>query len=367
MACQIELIGKRRDGGNRYWCLEHKADATAKYGKRAMKCRRADLPIPGPDEHLNLDASQFDGGIAIWGAVLPIYDTTQLPAEQGVHVHARCSPTSDKEIDSTYKTVNLRKSEKSDLEIKITELDAIYFMVSSVFKFSTKYITCTLCGYPHLDQDWFSIHSHQRHLCSGCGRQFRDAERSVGNPITGAQSAISDEPRKIELSGKSLDICQRDFPGGIQVWGSNPAIVWTAPRAEEEGIHIHAYMTDESDSIVIDDTFSAVTIDDISLDPTMVRSFMAQSSLPHISGRVINVRCNRCNSLHFDKDELAYTPHDDHLCLNCGLNFKQKGRLRNAIGNPVVGKLMELESSAVNKPRKHFTTLLMETISPQRS
>jgi hypothetical protein len=27
---------------------------------------------------------------------------------------------------------------------------------------------------------------------------------------------------------------------GIQIWGSNPAILWTGSQIEEEGIHIHA-------------------------------------------------------------------------------------------------------------------------------
>ena len=39
--CHIVSVGKRRDGGTRYWCLQHKADATAKYGKRARTCRAA--------------------------------------------------------------------------------------------------------------------------------------------------------------------------------------------------------------------------------------------------------------------------------------------------------------------------------------
>ena len=34
-ACDIVSVGKRRDGGTRYWCLRHKADATAKYGRPA--------------------------------------------------------------------------------------------------------------------------------------------------------------------------------------------------------------------------------------------------------------------------------------------------------------------------------------------
>ncbi|MHC5537088.1 hypothetical protein ACYOEI_02490, partial [Singulisphaera rosea] len=35
--CHVTAVAKRRDGGIRYWCSVHKADATAKYGKPAAK------------------------------------------------------------------------------------------------------------------------------------------------------------------------------------------------------------------------------------------------------------------------------------------------------------------------------------------
>ena len=75
-ACDIRSVGKRRDGGTRYWCLAHKADATAKYGRRAKVCRAAHLPPILPEEILTLDLDQYQGGVALWGAVPPIYDTT---------------------------------------------------------------------------------------------------------------------------------------------------------------------------------------------------------------------------------------------------------------------------------------------------
>src|SRR5690348_10184978 len=90
--CKVVLVGKRRDGKPRYWCLEHHADATAKYGKRATKCRAAHLPPLRREDILRLDIDRYKGGVALWGAVLAVYDTTIQPMELGVHVHARISP-----------------------------------------------------------------------------------------------------------------------------------------------------------------------------------------------------------------------------------------------------------------------------------
>src|ERR1700689_1307212 len=68
----------------RYWCLTHKADATAKYGRPAMACRAAHLPPILPHEILDLDLDQYPGGVGLWGAVPPVYDTTRLPLDFGI-------------------------------------------------------------------------------------------------------------------------------------------------------------------------------------------------------------------------------------------------------------------------------------------
>jgi hypothetical protein len=87
--CDIVAVGKRRDGGTRYWCLQHKADATAKYGKPAKACRAAHIPAINPKEMFSLNIDKYKGGVALWGAVPPVYDTTTLPMDRGIHVHAR--------------------------------------------------------------------------------------------------------------------------------------------------------------------------------------------------------------------------------------------------------------------------------------
>ena len=37
-ACHIVSVGKRRDGGTRYWCLKHRADATKRLRRYATSC-----------------------------------------------------------------------------------------------------------------------------------------------------------------------------------------------------------------------------------------------------------------------------------------------------------------------------------------
>jgi hypothetical protein len=279
--CQIVSVGKRRDGGTRYWCLLHKADATAKYGRRAESCRAAHIPPIRANDVLNLNIDKYRGGVALWGALPAVYDTTRLPMDRGVHVHARLTPDSQKEMDCTFRAVRILANRLPKDGILVSELDAIYYMVTSVFGCEMKYITCSYCGYPHLDRDWFSVHPHRRHLCAGCGKHFTDTTVAVGNPIFGVRTACGIKAHKSRPSRKALRIRQADYPGGIQIWGSNPAFLWTSHRQEHEGIHIHAFRK-PGDPPDLDETYGKVVIDGIKLDPLMVRVFMAQTALPSL-------------------------------------------------------------------------------------
>jgi transposase-like protein len=363
MECRIVSVGKRRDGGTRYWCLQHRADATAKYGRQATRCRYADQPPMRSQEVLHLDPGQYPGGVALWGAVPPIYDTTRQPLDRGIHVHARREPRGKKDIDWTYRGVCLVTGSKGGPKARaaVSELDAIYYMVSSVFGYKTKYIECTRCGYPHLDKDWFSVHAHRRHLCSGCGKTFPDRDTAIGNPIAAIQTAFGHRTH-VKPSRKKLVLRQADFPGGIQIWGSNPAIVWTGSQHEEEGIHVHAFEREGDKEPKPDETYSEVLIDGVSLDPMMVRTLMAQSALPHIAGRVRGLTCPRCRQTHFSSGEAAFSPMAKHSCTRCRHAFVSSGRLRKVIGNPCVDTLSALAAHAVRTPQVHTLGLLPETL-----
>ena len=149
----------------------------------------------------------------------------------------------------------------------VDELDAIYYMATTVFGYTMREVRCTYCGYSHLDRDWFSVHPHSRHLCAGCGKHFRDTQTGIGNPICGVRDACGVQTRAPKPSTKKLKIKQQDYPGGIQIWGSNPAFIWTGKSTEEEGIHVHAYK-EGAQMPEIDETYGTVTIDGITLDPS---------------------------------------------------------------------------------------------------
>ena len=137
-----------------------------------------------------------------------------------------------KTIDATFRAVRLIGRQLPAEGLLISEIDAVYYMVSSVFGFDMRDVRCTLCGYPHLDKDWFSIHPHRRHLCAGCGRAlFVTRISGIGNPIRAIQEfQASAFPREPVEAPKVLSLRQSDYPGGIQIWGSNPAIIWSSEK-----------------------------------------------------------------------------------------------------------------------------------------
>lgn len=360
--CDVVAIEKRRDGGTRYWCRTHRADATSKGGTAAACCRGFDTAPIRADDIFTLDLDKYLGGIALWGAVPAVYDTTRQKMDRGIHVHTRLTPQLQKETDWTYRAVKLLGKNLPSEGILVNEADAIYYMVSSVFGFSMSFVPCTHCRWPHLDRDWFSVHPHRRHLCAGCGKHFHDHIRGIGNPIVGVREACCATDHKVIVAPKNLVIEQSQFPGGIQFWGSNPAFLWTQPKDEEEGIHVHAFLTDDQEEPTIDDTFADVIIDGIRLDSHMVRVLMAQNVLPSLKGRVRSIACPTCGQPGFDGGEAAYVPGPSHTCPECGHQFPTVGRLRNVVVNPLLDILQELGKKAPRPPQEHRLDLPAETL-----
>jgi hypothetical protein len=168
------------------------------------------------------------------------------------------------------------------------------------------------------------------------------------------------KPHETTSADRSIEIRQSDYPGGIQIWGSNPALFWTSTAAEEEGIHVHAFRQSNSEP-EIDDTFSKVTIDGIGLDPMMVRVLMAQNTLPHLNGRVRSMECGRCGEGLLSTGDLAFTAATEHTCAFCGQVVRAIGRVRKTIANPLPRVLARLAAGAPRAPQSVKLDLLPET------
>lgn len=348
--CEISNVGKTRNGKPRWWCTKHEAPATGRYGTRLKECESAHLDQDNLKK-LDLDPRVFPGGIGIWGAVEPVFDTSGRNDSPGVHVHARSEVGGEKDIDDTFDAVIMIAQTDlfRSLPISITQQAAVAFYISQFLNFEMKHIFCVKCGALHLDLGYFATHPHKKHLCHSCGKYFLDSEKGISNPIMYFRT-LSDtfqSNRNLKKSDRPLEISQSDYPGGLKIWASNPALIWTAERHEEEGIHIHAYK-DSTGAPVLDETFGYVSIDGLELNYRQVAQLMAQKTLDHLRKKVISIRCPACNLPHFDDGVDGVTPHKNHECHRCGETFQNPGQRKLVVSNPIIDILDALEKSSPN-------------------
>jgi transposase-like protein len=314
-------------------------------GQAPALCELADTTPISDQDRCIIDPDDWEGGIGVWGALDPVYDTSQAPPDdQGVHVHARANPEGNKQIDHSFREVVVSLpgtglfSEKST--IVLDEQIARAHTASMVFGMSMKFLRCNHCNKPHIDSGVFAVTPHRKHLCTYCGKEFFDSEAGIANPIVEIKRLFMSKMVnwRIALVERELNIVQADYPGGIRIWGSNPAIVWSAQREEEAGIHIHLY-DEHGDEMQKDETFGKVTIDGLRLDDTQIRCLMVQKSLPHVADRVEAFNCPNCEEAHFDTRALGVHPHDEHVCTKCQHVFRTA---RKVVGNPMVEVLAQL-------------------------
>ncbi|AYQ30959.1 hypothetical protein [Runella sp. SP2] len=292
----------------------------------------------GKVKKLCLKPSDFLGGIAIWGALNPVYNTYGGGQEEGVHVHARREIGGKKEIDETFDIVQVPYENESGAELlfEITGSDASNYNVSTIFKKNLTFLPCPNCNKIHSDKGWFAVHPHSIHRCEHCDHIFTSDFKSISNPIMMLKKLCGDTLQErivIDPVERIMFAKQANFKGGIQIWGSNPAILWTSPKFEEGGIHFHGFRKINSHIPEADETFGKVKVDGIYLDPEMVRHLMAQYGLEYLKGRIQSINCPSCTHDHFDTFDDAVNPHSIHCCENCGSLFLSKLPI---VSNPLV-------------------------------
>lgn len=123
---------------------------------------------------------------------------------------------------------------------------------------------CSIFATQPLDLGYFAQNPHKMHLCGNCGREFWAKKHCISNPLTLLSRSLEKRERQKNPAPHSLDIRCLDYPGGIEIWPSTPAMLWTSERPEQTGIHVHAY--DAEGKRRIDETFAEVTLDGQKLD-----------------------------------------------------------------------------------------------------
>ena len=348
--CDIRADVNRRNGKPRYWCHTHKCFAWDESGNPLQKCKKADIPPVREDEKIYLDLSEWKGGVGLWGALPPVFSTHSGNLEDGIHVHARPDIDKPKSIDKTFREVYLKNITKQgilDFENECIRIDgesAKAFAVAFLLKRPLVYVRCSHCDHIHADLDWFSVFEHKKHVCNHCGREFFCKEKNISNPIIYIQELIGDNinHRQMVNIDRTLDISIKDYPGGISIWASNPGIIWSSPKPEEIGIHVHCYKEQNHDERIVDDTFGKVIIDGIELNPLYIGHYMSQKYLTHLEEPLYSLYCPNCSKPHFDQNELAYTPHKEHICEYCNTTFSSPETNSPTVSNPIIDTLKEL-------------------------
>jgi hypothetical protein len=347
--CDIENLGKFRHGAPKYWCKTHFAFANAHDERLPEKCSKHDQPKICEDDKYTLNPFDWQGGVGVWGSLDPVYNTSPHQGHAlGIHLHTREDEKGEKQIDYTFRELEIITPERDlfgkERTITINTEIAHAYTASTVFGKKLKYLKCPHCQNGHIDAGYYAVTYHKKHMCTFCGRDFIDGEKGISNPVVELQRIFksSEGQRVIEKVKNVLDIKQKEFPGGIQIWGSNPAIIWTANRDEHAGIHVHVFKDTEGHEAFEDETFGRVIIDNIELDSEQVRCLMVQQSLGHLQGKVHSLYCPQCKKPHFDQGELGATIHESHVCEYCQTKFVSSIK---CVSNPLIESLQKLQEN----------------------
>lgn len=269
LPCDFVYAGKYRHGADRWWCRTHqnhwgtKTDLARLQSTNSMQCANHAQLMNYEVEPYTVKLDDH-AEVGIWCSMPAALSTSEIKSRPPkIHVHVRDTPEGKKRIDKDFATISAafltRQSLFSDGEIErvdITPPAAFDFVCALEAHQEMGYIECNHCLHPHLDIGDFGKTPHRKHFCANCGR---DSTWSKGPIISTPLHILHDRTttsHTSSLADRRLNL--DDFKGhSYHVWASTPAIVWTASRPQEYGIHVHVHNGADR---VVDDTFGEVVL-----------------------------------------------------------------------------------------------------------
>jgi hypothetical protein len=267
LPCDFAHAGKFRHGADRLWCRTHqthwgiKADIEALAQHGAMRCANHMQLMNYVVDPLTINLADH-AEVGVWCSMPAALSTQEIkPRPPKIHVHVREKADDKKTVDRDFSAISTLYSNKLDLyasqeitRVNITPPAAFDFVKAIETDSEMSCINCSSCGYPHLDLADFANTPHRKHFCGNCGRDSTWSKKPIiSTPLKPLHDAFA-KTLKYETPERTLDL---DNYGGYDftVWASTPAIVWTAARPQEFGIHVHIF---DKNGRIIDDTFGTV-------------------------------------------------------------------------------------------------------------
>lgn len=275
LPCDFSDAGKYRHGQPRVWCRTHqthwgtKADFASREQLGVMRCanhgQRMNYVVSpycvNVDEHKE---------VGIWCSMPAAISTEKIPPRAPkIHVHVREKTDAKKTIDRDFDAISIQYGQSMGLFgaadislVNITPPAAFDFVCGLELSKDMDCINCSHCGYPHLDLGDFAQTPHRKHFCGNCGRDSTWSKQPiVSTPLKPLHDSFA-KTLKYVTPDRILNL--DDYEGcTYTIWASTPAIVWTAEREQEFGIHVHVH---DGPGRIVDDTFGEVILNGKSLN-----------------------------------------------------------------------------------------------------
>ena len=275
LPCQIIPCGKFRNGAKRWYCKTHqlhwgvKADYAAVSEDGEVRCGNHLMKMSYVVDPLEIEFNDYEE-IGIWCSLPPAMASDPIePRSPRIHVHKRFTGKKRKLLDQDFAAIVCSYNQDLGLfhnteitKIQVTPPAAFEFVRSIEEGFEVSYVMCRSCGYPHLDLGSFARERHKKHFCGNCGNDsIWSAEPIVSTPLKPLHAQFGNSNTYVTPDRElNLD----EFAGlQFEIWSSTPAVLWTADRPQEKGIHVHVY---DGGTRIVDDTFGTVVYQGVSLD-----------------------------------------------------------------------------------------------------
>ncbi|WP_211443001.1 hypothetical protein [Collimonas humicola] len=269
LPCHIVPCGKFRNGAKRWYCKTHQihwgtnADIAALPETGEVLCSNHAMQMSYVVDPLQVEFNDYEE-IGVWCSLPPALSSRPIVKRPPkIHVHKRFTGKERKELDQDYDAIVCSYNQDAGLFantditlIQVTPPAAFEFVRSLESGAHTDCVTCKKCGYPHLDLGSFARHPHSKHFCGNCGN---DSVISSGKIVSTPLKPLHDQfnnSNTYVTPDRALNL--DEFEGKhFELWPTTPAVLWTANRPQEQGIHVHVF---EGDGIrrIVDDTFGEV-------------------------------------------------------------------------------------------------------------
>ena len=287
LACTFVNAGKFRNGAERWWCQTHqshwgtKGDLQSFTNTRSARCSNHAQRMSYVVNPLTVDLTEY-AEVGLWCSLPAAISTIEIrPRAPKLHLHLRKQvggvKNFDKDVAAAAIAWSPRPSQSGNPDItsiSVTPPAAFEFLCGLESNREMSCVSCKHCGYPHLDLGDFARKPHRRHFCGNCGRDSTISSKPiVSTPLQLLREQFFKDVR-YEPAMRSIDL---DTYEGCTytIWASTPAIVWTASRPQESGIHVHVQQGEER---IVDDTFGAVILKGMPLDrSTLLRSMFSRT------------------------------------------------------------------------------------------